>query len=39
MNVYLGFPTKKVEQEALPIWDMEKTLPMQLMVYAWFRRI
>jgi hypothetical protein len=39
MNVYLGFPAKEDEQEGLPIWNVEKMLPMQLMTSAWFRRI
>jgi hypothetical protein len=39
MNVYAGFPTEEDEQEVLPFWVVEKTLPMQLMASAWFRRI
>jgi hypothetical protein len=39
INVYLGFPAEEDEQEVLPLWAVEKTLPVQLMAFAWFRRI
>ena len=39
MNVYPGFPAEEDEQEVLHLWFVEKTLLMQLMTSAWFRRI
>jgi hypothetical protein len=39
MNVYPGFPAKEDEQEVLPLWTVEKTLLVQLMAFAWFKRI
>jgi hypothetical protein len=39
MNVYLGFSGEENEQEVLPLWVVEKTLPMQLMAPAWFKKI
>ena len=36
--MYLDFLAEEDEQEVVPLWIVEKTLPMQLMAFAWLEK-